>query len=201
MTYTGGASGVVLTLPTEVSARSYGDVYGTGFYWALGLGYRVTENGEVRISGNYTSNPAERLQVGTVASLPLFGEFGDYKAFGMDFGYRQYLTRSRVQPFVGANVGFTRVDAIDGTFSVPAASVTIPDVSFYASRREPSLGDADHRRDHVPVLGGTTAPQSRRRMAGAPASDAKPRAPAQASSLSTSQGASPAGTRYGWTIV
>src|SRR5678816_3443009 len=36
-------SGTVLGLPTQVTAKSYGDVYGTGFYWAAGLGYRVAE--------------------------------------------------------------------------------------------------------------------------------------------------------------
>jgi opacity protein-like surface antigen len=153
-----GGSGRVLTLPTEVSAKSYGDIYGTGFYWAAGLGYRLASNGEVRISANYTSNPSERVQVGTVASLPLFGEFGDYKAFGMDFGYRQYLTRSRVQPFVGASAGFTRVDTITSTFSVPAAGVTLPDVPFYESSTVPSFalgGGAQIRlTDRIAVQGG-----------------------------------------------
>ena len=34
----GGGSGTVLGLPTQVEARSYGDIYGNGFYWAAGLG-------------------------------------------------------------------------------------------------------------------------------------------------------------------
>ena len=63
----GGGSGTVLGLPTQVEARSYGDVYGNGFYWAAGLGYRVGEAGEIRVQGSYTANPADRLQVGTVA--------------------------------------------------------------------------------------------------------------------------------------
>jgi hypothetical protein len=32
----GGGSGTVLGLPTQVEARSYGDVYGNGLYWAAG---------------------------------------------------------------------------------------------------------------------------------------------------------------------
>jgi apolipoprotein D and lipocalin family protein len=67
----GGGSGTVLSLPTQVQARSYRDIYGSGFYWSAGLGYRVGETGEIRVHGSYTGNPSDRLQVGTVAGLPL----------------------------------------------------------------------------------------------------------------------------------
>ena len=43
----GGGSGRVLNLPTQVEARSYSDIYGDGFYWAAGLGYRMSEGGEI----------------------------------------------------------------------------------------------------------------------------------------------------------
>jgi hypothetical protein len=135
-----GGSGRVLTLPTQVSARTYGDVYGTGFYWAAGLGFRVSRLGEVRVQGSYTSNPAEQLQVGTVAGLPLLALFDDYKAFGMDFGYRQYLSSGTVQPFVGGSVGFTRVAAAQAEFSVPAASVVLPNVDFLDDSTVASFG-------------------------------------------------------------
>jgi hypothetical protein len=129
----GGGSGTVLSLPTEVTAKSYGDVYGAGFYWAAGLGYRVGERGEIRVQGSYTSNPAESLQVGTVAGLPLFALFDDYQAFGMDFGYRQYLAASKVRPFVGAGAGFVRLETVKSEFSVPAAGVVLSDVDFFES--------------------------------------------------------------------
>ena len=135
-----GGSGVVLGLPTEVQSRSYGDVYGNGFYWAAGLGYRLGERGEFRVQGSYTSNPADRLQVGTVAGLQLLARFDDYKAFGMDFGYRQYLGSGPVRPFVGGSVGFVRLAKIQSEFSVPAASVVLSNVDFYDSSVVPSLG-------------------------------------------------------------
>ena len=135
-----GGSGTVLGLPTQVQARSYGDIYGNGFYWAAGLGYRVGESGEIRVQGSYTANPAERLQVGTVANLPLFGLFDDYKAFGMDVGYRQYLGAAAVRPYVGVFGGFVRLDQIQSEFSVPAAGVVLPDVNMYDTSTVPSLG-------------------------------------------------------------
>jgi hypothetical protein len=136
----GGGSGTVLSLPTQVEARSYGDIYGNGFYWAAGLGYRVGESGEVRVQGSYTDNPAERLQVGTVAGLPLFALFDDYKSFGMDFGYRQYFGTAMARPYIGAGGGFLRVDTIQSEFSVPAAGVVLPNVNMYDTSVVPSVG-------------------------------------------------------------
>lgn len=136
----GGGSGTVLRLPTQVEARSYGDIYGNGFYWAAGLGYRVGEAGEIRVQGSYTANPADRLQVGTVANLPLFALFDDYKAFGMDFGYRQYFGTAMARPYVGASGGFVRVDKIQSEFSVPAANVVLSNVNMYDASVVPSVG-------------------------------------------------------------
>lgn len=138
----GGGTGTVLKLPTTVNAKSYGDVFGPGLYWALGVGYRVSSHGEVRVAGSYTSNPSEKLQVGTVANLPLNAKFDDYKAFGMDFGYRHYLSRGRVSPYVGGGAGFTRVEAIASTLTVPAANVTLANVPFYKASTVPSVGVA-----------------------------------------------------------
>lgn len=136
-----GGSGRVLDLPASVTSKSYGDVFGPGFFWAAGLGYGLGERGELRVQGAYTANPAERLQVGTVASMPLFGAFDDYKAFSMDFGYRHYLAPSerRIRPFLGGAAGFTRVDRIRSTFTVPSANVTLPNVRFYEVSTVPSF--------------------------------------------------------------
>jgi hypothetical protein len=134
-----GGSGTVLGLPTQVQARSYADIYGNGFYWAAGLGYHVGETGEIRVQGSYIDNPAESLQVGAVAGLPLFALFDDYNAFAMDFGYRQYLGTAMARPYVGASGGFVRVDTIQSEFSVPAAGVVLPNVNMYDSSVVPSF--------------------------------------------------------------
>jgi hypothetical protein len=134
-----GGSGTVLGLPAQVQARSYADIYGNGFYWAAGLGYRVGETGEIRVQGSYTDNPADSQQVGTVAGLPLFALFDDYTAFGMDFGYRQYFGAARARPYVGAGGGFVRVDRIQSEFSVPAAGVVLSNVNMYDTSVVPSF--------------------------------------------------------------
>jgi hypothetical protein len=132
--------GFVLGFPTEVMSASYDDIYGTGFYVAGGVGYRVLPRGEVRGSAGFTMNAAERIQVGSVPSLPLFAQLDDYKAFALDVGYRQYVSGGRVQPFIGGVFGFTRVDTIEVTLTVPAVNATLPDVPFYRSSVVPSAG-------------------------------------------------------------
>ena len=125
-----GGSGTVLGLATSVGARSYDDIYGKPFTWNLTFGARTGQNTEIRARYFRTTADASQLQVGTVAGLALNAQFDDYAVNGMDAGVRQYFG-TRVQPYVGASVGFARVDAISGTFSVPAASVVLPDVAMY----------------------------------------------------------------------
>jgi hypothetical protein len=134
-----GGSGTVLGLPTQVTARSFGDIYGPGFYWNAALGYRVGDRGEIRINGNYTANPAEQLQVGTVAGLELLARFDDYRAFGLDFGYRQYLGDGALRPYVGAAAGFVWLDEVRSEFSVPAANVVLRDVDFFDASVVPAF--------------------------------------------------------------
>lgn len=137
----GGGNGTVLTLPTTVEGRSYDDIYGTPMTWSADVGFLATANGEIRARVFRTSADAERIQVGNVATLPLFAQFDPYTALGMDVGYRQYMASdaSPVRPFAGASAGFVRIDEINGTFTVPAASVVLPDVPMYAASTVPAF--------------------------------------------------------------
>jgi hypothetical protein len=130
-----GGTGRVLNLPTTVQARDYGDIYGTPFTWSADVGFLAVPKGEVRARVFQTRADATRVQVGDVATLPLFALFDPYEGFGMDAGYRQYMTGadSMVRPYAGAALGFLRTETINGTFSVPAANVVLTDVPMYAS--------------------------------------------------------------------
>jgi len=138
----GGASGTVLGLPTQVGARTYDDIYGMGFQWTAGLGYAVTSSGEVRAQFSWAKGSAERLKVGTVANLDLFGLFDDDKSMSVEVGYRQYVGGSdrRVRPYVGIFGGVSRVDAIQAEFTVPAANVTLSNVDMYEKSTLPVFG-------------------------------------------------------------
>jgi len=135
----GSGSGTVLGLPAEVTPKSYGDIYGTAFNWTAAFGYGVGSRGEVRVEGGYAMQPAENIQVGTVAGLPLFGRFDDYKSFDMNFGYRHYLGDGSARPFVRGAAGFSRLSTVNAEFSVPAAGVVLPNVPFYAASFVPAF--------------------------------------------------------------
>jgi Outer membrane protein beta-barrel domain len=136
-----GGRGTVLGLPTGVEAKTNGDIFDPGIGWRAGVGYGVSRN--VEVFGDFVWGRAEasELSVGNVASLDLRAAFADYTSYGMDGGMRyHFVPGARVAPYVSALAGFRRVDAIPGTFSVPAASVTLRDTPFFDDSTVPVFG-------------------------------------------------------------
>lgn len=136
-----GGQGLVLGLPTAVQSRGTTDVYDTGYGWRAGLGYGVSRS--VELIGEFTWGraTASQLRVGDVAGLDLLAQFDDYTSYGMEAGMRLHFSPgSVVQPYMTAVGGFKRISRIPGTFSVPAAGVTLTDTPFYDSSIVPVVG-------------------------------------------------------------
>jgi hypothetical protein len=153
LTVTGGASlltggefheggrGTVLGLPTSVDAKNNGDIFDPGIGWRAGLGYGVSRKVEVFGDFAWKRASASELSVGNVASLDLRAAFGDYTSYGAEGGMRFHLAPdTRVRPYLAALAGFRRVESIPGTFTVPAAGVTLPDTPFFADSVVPVFG-------------------------------------------------------------
>jgi hypothetical protein len=129
-----GGSGTVLALPTQVEARSYGDVYDPSFRGQIGIGYGVGPRSEIFLRGSYYKMGSNTLQVGTVAGLVLNADFADYKEWGTELGYRFYFSADKpLKPYVALAGGLRFVSELPSTFSVPAAGVVLTDVPFYDS--------------------------------------------------------------------
>jgi hypothetical protein len=136
-----GGRGTVLGLPTSVDAKKTGDVFDPGIGWRAGVGYGVSRTVEVFGDFVWGRADASELSVGNVASLDLRAAFADYTSYGMDGGMRyHFVPGARVAPYVSALAGFRRVEAIPGTFSVPAADVTLSDTPFFADSTVPVFG-------------------------------------------------------------
>jgi hypothetical protein len=136
-----GGRGTVLGLPTTVAAKSTRDVFDPGVGWRAGLGYGVTRRVELFGEFGWTRAEASELSVGDVATLDLRAAFGDYTSWGANGGMRFHMTPgARVNPYVAALAGIWRVDAIPGTFSVPAAGVTLADTPFFDTSIVPVFG-------------------------------------------------------------
>jgi hypothetical protein len=136
-----GGRGTVLGLPTSVDAKNNGDIFDPGLGWRAGVGYGVSRRVEIFGDFAWKRTEASELSVGRVASLDLRAAFGNYTSYGMDAGLRYYFRPGAVvAPYVAALAGFRRVDAIPGTFSVPAAGVTLQDTPFFDDSTVPVFG-------------------------------------------------------------
>ena len=130
----GGSTGTVLSLPTRVNAKDYGDVFGTTYRGEAQVGYGVSERVELFASGSYAKTSADLLQVGDVGGLDLNAQFGDYEEIGVEGGMRYFLkTSDSLKPYLALSGGVRFLESNTPTFSVPAADVTLRDVPFYDS--------------------------------------------------------------------
>lgn len=153
VTFTGGATvpaggefheggrGTVLGLVTTVDAKKTGDIFDPGIGWRAGLGYGVSRHVELFGDFAWKRASSSELSVGNVASLDLRATFGDYTSYGLDAGMRYHFRPdAEMSPYVTALAGFRRVEAIPGTFSVPAAGVTLRDTPFFDDSTVPVFG-------------------------------------------------------------
>ena len=136
-----GGRGTVLGLPTSVDAKGNGDIFDPGIGWRAGVGYGVSRRVEVFGDFAWKRASASELSVGNVASLDLRAAFGDYRSYGAEGGMRfHFAPGTRVASYVTALAGFRSVESIPGTFSVPAAGVTLRDTPFFDDSVVPVFG-------------------------------------------------------------
>lgn len=132
-------AGIPATL--QIQERSQNDVYDTGYELGGEIGYAVSDSGVALLAVRYLRASGNRINVGAAAagapvnaSLPVFGDFGDYKSLSVELGYRQYLGNgSGLTPFVSAQAGATRISAISANFTVPDANIALNNVPFSGS--------------------------------------------------------------------
>jgi hypothetical protein len=136
-----GGAGTVLGLPTTVESRTSNDVFDTGVGWRAGAGYGITPRLELFGDFTWKRASAAELSVGDVAALDLRAAFGDYRSYGLDGGVRFHVSPDApVNLYMAGLAGFRRVEAIPGTFSVPAAGVVLSEVPFFDDSVVPVVG-------------------------------------------------------------
>lgn len=86
-----GAIGILQGQATAILPQPYGDVYGTGIQLRFGGGYVLDDVSEVRAVFTYQSADADLVRLGDIGPSSLYGQYTDYKAFGLDVGYRRYM--------------------------------------------------------------------------------------------------------------
>lgn len=116
------------SLPVDVDAKSFDDVYGSFMEFGIEATYHSNENLSYFLGLSQMSSDEGVLRVGTVAgSLPLNGRFSDYEDIGIYGGVRyHFVNESNWQPFLSAQIGFKEVDDIMASFSVPDVTFVAP---------------------------------------------------------------------------
>lgn len=107
-----GPDGTFAGLPVDLQSRDYDDIYDTPTRLLLQLNYAASERLSYFARLNQVEASGSTINIGTIATLPLFGTFSDYEAWGVDFGAKYTFGSSAFRPFVSADVGFKVVDSI-----------------------------------------------------------------------------------------
>jgi opacity protein-like surface antigen len=129
------------SLPVNVDAKSFDDVYGDFEEIAFEATYSAGEKLDYTLGISWLSSDDGNLRVGTVAgALPLNGSFSSYEDFQVYAGLRyNFRVTERWNPYVVARLGYAWVDEITASFSVPGTPFNEPfqsaltDAMFYDS--------------------------------------------------------------------
>jgi hypothetical protein len=136
----------------RIKARSYDDVYGSNNNLAFETAYGIGNGREVFGELGYSTADGGRIQVGTaavingsntVAEVPVFGNFGDYKALSLSVGARQWFNEGGTwQPYIAGRIGMTKVDEIRASFTVPDLTInsSLNNLPFYDDTTVVTLG-------------------------------------------------------------
>jgi hypothetical protein len=118
--------GTLNNIPVVVNSTTYGDVFGTGFQWQIGLGYALDDRNELRGGFSYQTVGADVTTIGTAGTAALVATFEDYTVWSLDLGYRRYfdeLHQYKIRPYAGFTLGIADIPRINGTFAAPAAGL------------------------------------------------------------------------------
>jgi hypothetical protein len=122
--------GVVGGQRAEIDTNTWSERYDAALIFRIGGAYNLTGQSQVFGAMTWEQSEADTTDVGLVGGQPLQAKFSDYQGWGIDAGYRYFFrTQGTLKPFVGASLGFQRVQDITVNFSSPTFNAN--DVPFY----------------------------------------------------------------------
>jgi hypothetical protein len=119
--------GSLFNLPVVVDQRSWRETYEPGRPGGPGqtrvqvlFGYGVTRSGEIIARGTHYQMESPGIEVGTVAGDPLFAFLDPYDEWGVEIGYRFYVSsQTRMKSYVAPVVGARFLDRVLMSLSAP----------------------------------------------------------------------------------
>ncbi len=120
---TSAVTGTLSGAPLVLGNVSFSEVYGTLARWEFGGGYRLDNRSEVLAKFSYSSGGGSRAAVGVTPGALYVGEFESVAEKSFQVGYRRHFgSLGPFQPSAGGWVGFTRVNSISTTLTLPGSS-------------------------------------------------------------------------------
>jgi hypothetical protein len=129
-------SGVIGTLngiATAILPNSYGDVYGTGISFRVGVGWALDDVNELRGNFIFQSADADLVRMGDIGPSSLYGQYTDYQTFGLELGFRRYvpISNTAFKVYGEGTIGAAFIDAIDIQLAAPQSNIVFNNTDFY----------------------------------------------------------------------
>jgi len=113
-------NGTLFNLPVVIDQRSWRETYEPGRPGGPGrmrvqvlFGYGVKEGGEIFARGTYYKMESPGIEAGTVADSTLFAFLDPYEEWGVEIGYRFYLSpQARMKSYVAPVAGARFLDRV-----------------------------------------------------------------------------------------
>ena len=133
--------GVLNNTAVVITKNRYEDVYGTGLNVRFGGGYMLDDSTELRATFTIQSLDADLTPMGDFGASRLYGQYTDYQAFTLDFGYRKYHPVSpKVRIYGEGTIGLGFIDETDVVLAAPAANLFRDATDFYDQTAAFTLG-------------------------------------------------------------
>jgi hypothetical protein len=127
---TSSGIGVVSGLRAEINTNTWSERYDAALIFRIGGGYNLTTTSQLFGEMTWEQSEADTAEVGLIGGQALSAKFSDYQGWGIDVGYRYFFpTEYAVKPYVGAALGFQRLQDISVSFS--SNPFNAPDVPLY----------------------------------------------------------------------
>lgn len=127
----------------RIQSRGFDDIYDNATALSFEATYGIGKGRELFGSFDYVKADEGSTQVGTaavvngsntVAEVPVFGRFGEYKGMGVSVGARQWFNEGGTfEPFIAGRIGVSKIDEIRATFTIPDLTInqSLRNVPFY----------------------------------------------------------------------
>jgi hypothetical protein len=125
-----GGIGSVSGFRGELDANTWGERYDVAIMFRVGGAYNFTSNSQLFGEITWEQAEADTAEAGLIGGQPLEVKFSDYQGTSFDVGYRYFFgTEMATKPFIGAAVGYQRLQDI--TISLSSVPLNVTDVPFY----------------------------------------------------------------------